>query len=220
MVVGYDSWLAQPGKLEEVERFWKKLDRSELVKKIMEHQPKTVLEICCGTGWIPLDLPMDVNYFGIDANEGCIKLATEKNPLRKFFCCDLLDPGSWPGGTFDMVLGFSCLKHFTLDRWDEIYTKMLFRGAKTLSTVYLRNRDIEEAKHPYVHTAVTPGHMERVIKKAGHRVLDIFTLPPLNTWPEPLVLTEYVDVPEDTERTEGSRGADLVPTEGLRDHGA
>ncbi len=190
MVHGYNDWLAVGDRLAETEEDWSKMDRTELIAAIMEHKPESVFEICCGTGWIPYNLPLQVHYLGADANVGCIGLAMKKNPSRDFIQGDLLNPNKWPRGIYDMVLGFSCLKHFTLADWDTIYGKMLFRGKKTLATVYLASEDREDPGFEFPHTAVSMEHLERVICQNGHRLVQIFTLPPLNKGKEPLVLTE------------------------------
>ena len=189
---GYETWLAKGNNLAETEGFWKKLNREELIASIMKHKPDTVIEFCCGTGWIPKGLPAEVHYNGLDANPGCIKLATEKNYDNR--CFRTIDVRNYKvqEDPYDMALAFSCLKHFTLADWDNVYGKVLRSGKRTLTTVYLRPKDIEEQQHDYIHTAVSMEHMERVIEENGHKLVQVFTLPPLNTMKEPLVLTEAV----------------------------
>lgn len=189
---GYDEWLGKLDRLAETEAAWAKLNRGELIAKIMEHNPDTVVEFCCGTGWIPKGLPAEVHYNGLDANPGCIKLATAKNNDDR--CFRTVDVRKFEADyVYDMALAFSCLKHFTLPDLDLVYGKVLQSGKRTLTTVYLRPRDVEEQQHAYIHTAITMEHMERVIEANGHRLVQVFTLPPLNTMKEPLVLTERVD---------------------------
>jgi hypothetical protein len=207
---GYETWLAQGDRLEDTEECWAKMDRTDLIEAIMKHKPETVIEFCCGTGWIPKGMSLDVQYVGLDANEGCIELAKEKNPTRQFFVQDVRE---WHGlAEIDMGLAFSCLKHFQLYDLDQVYGKLLKACKKTLTTVYLRPDDFEEQQHPYIHTGISMEHMERVIEENGHRLVQVFTLPPLNTMKEPLVLTEKVDADK-------RDGADLVSAEGLRESG-
>jgi hypothetical protein len=202
---GYDEWLAKANRLEETEGFWSKLDRKELIESIMKHKPETIIEFCCGTGWIPYDLPLQVDYTGIDANKGCIELALKRNPDRRKFLLTDVRTIIAPVDN-DMGLGFSCLKHFTLEDWELVYGKLLRSSKKTLTTIYLQPHCCEEQQHPYIHTAVTEAFMKRVIRENGHRLVEVFTLPPLNTMKEPLVLTEKVDV-----------AASLVSRGGLRE---
>jgi hypothetical protein len=202
---GYETWLAKGDRLEETEGFWSKLDRKELIESIMKHKPETIIEFCCGTGWIPYDLPLQVDYTGIDANKGCIELALKRNPDRRKFLLTDVRTIIAPVDN-DMGLAFSCLKHFRLPDLDLVYGKLLRSCKKTLTTVYLRPKDIEEQQHPYIHTAITMQHMERVIEENGHRLVQVFTLPPLNTMKEPLVLTERIN----------DDGVGVVSPEGLR----
>ncbi len=183
------------------------MDRSELIASIMEHEPKTVVEFCCGTGWIPKGLPHDVQYWGIDANQGCYDLAVKKNPDRNFMRKDVrnvdVEKELFP---CDMALAFSCLKHFSLAEWDSIYSKVLQSGKRTLTSIYMRPRDVEDPGHGFPHSAVTMERVQRVIEENGHRLVKVFTLPPLNKHPEPLVLTEAVD-----------DGTSVVSSEGIRE---
>lgn len=212
----YSEWLT-PARLAETEQAWAKMDRSELIAAIMKHHPKTVFEFCCGTGWIPFDLPLDVEYEAIDANEGCIGLAMKKNPTRRFGVQDVREfAGIEP---VDMALAFSCLKHFSLEEWDGIYSKVLQAGKRTLTSIYLHAHNKEDPGHGFPHVAVTHERMERVIKENGHRLVQVFTLPPLNKHPEPLVLTERVDDAVDLVAREGlgqsSDGGGVLLREGV-----
>lgn len=205
----YSQWLT-PARLAETEQAWAKMDRSELIDAIMKHNPDTVIEFCCGTGWIPKGLPAGVHYNGLDANQGCIKLATEKNyDDRCFRTIDVRDY-KVQEDPYDMALAFSCLKHFSLAEWDDIYGKVLRSGKRTLTSIFLNPQDNEDESHGFPHTAVTIQRMERVIEANGHRLVKMFTLPPLNKDPEPLVLTEAVDGRTDLVSAEGLREGEAV----------
>lgn len=196
----YSEFLT-PERLAATEKEWAKMDRSKLIAAIMEHKPKSAIEFCCGTGWIPRDLPPDVEYIGIDANRGCIAYAQEKNPTRAFAVSDVRTyRWVYP---HDMALAFSCLKHFDLAEWDGVYGKVLRAGRKTLTSIYMHKRDKMDAGHGFPHTAVTRERIESVIEANGHRLVKIFVLPPLNTLPEPLVLTEAVDGRADMASSQG-----------------
>jgi len=199
----YSDWLT-PARLAETEQEWAKMDRSELIEAIMEHKPERVIEFCCGTGWIPYDLPLNVEYLGIDANAGCIELAMKKNPTRLFTLSDVREFATTD--VRDMALAFSCLKHFSLAEWDDIYGKVLRSGKRTFTSIFMGDYDNDDDSHGFPHTAVTQARVGRVVRENGHRIVKIFTLPPLNKEPEPLVLTEAVD-----------GGTDLVSSEGLRE---
>ncbi len=90
VISGYDAWLT-PERLEKTEGDWAKLDRTGIIAAIekyvpgdVKHVPGDVIEFCCGTGWIPKGLSKGIQYLGIDANEGCLALAREKNPCLSF----------------------------------------------------------------------------------------------------------------------------------------
>jgi hypothetical protein len=187
----YKDWLT-PERLAETEIAWSKMDRSELIAAIMKHDPKTVVEYCCGTGWIPYGLPNHVNYVGIDGNDGCVAYATKKNPedTREFKQADVRRVMS-AGDSFDMALAFSCLKHMTLAEWDGFYTTILRSGDRTLTSIF-RGQEREDESHGFPHTRVSMERVERLCAENNHRIVEVFTLPPLNIEPEPLVLTELI----------------------------
>lgn len=189
----YSDWMT-PKYLEVTEPKWAALDRSELIALIGKSEPSTVVEFCCGTGWIPLGLPADVDYLGIDANLHCLALAREKNPEREFLHLDIRSYEVRPPQ--DMALGFSCLKHFSLAEWDEIYTKILNAGDRTITSIFIGKKDLEDQSAGFHHTCVSRDHVVKVVHAAGHRIVDILELPPLNEGPEPLVVTERAEVPE------------------------
>lgn len=184
----YSAWLT-PERLAETEIAWSKIDRTDICKAIMEHKPGNIIEFCCGTGWIPAGLPPGMGYVGLDSNLGCINNAKRKNPERAFEVIDIRDFDV--GFVRDMALALSCLKHFVLVEWDEIYGKVLRAGRKTLTSIYLGPEDVDEPGYGFPHTMVTHERMERVVEANGHRIVKIFTLPPLCTAKEPLVLTEW-----------------------------
>jgi SAM-dependent methyltransferase len=197
VVKGYNDWLTKE-RLEETELEWAKMDRSKLLQKIADFSPQSIIEFCCGTGWIAKGIPKDVVYIGIDANPHCMDLATEKNPedSRIFIQEDVRKFEVLPDRQ-DMALAFSCLKHFTLADWDAVYGKVLDSGKHTLCSVYLAEDDREDPGYGYPHTAVSREHLERIVHEAGHEILDILVMPPLVGPKEPLVLTKLIEVTED-----------------------
>jgi hypothetical protein len=196
VVKGYDNWLTKE-RLVETEAEWAQMDRSKVLQKITDFQPKTVVEFCCGTGWIPNGLPKDIEYHGFDANLYCLNLAREKNPegSRGFTHANVI--GMTYHAVTDMALAFSCLKHFTLADWDTVYGMVLDAGRHTLCSVYLAEDDREDPGYGYPHTAVSREHLERIVHEAGHEILDILVMPPLVGPKEPLVLTKLIEVTED-----------------------
>jgi len=79
----------------------------------------------------------------------------------------------------------------TLAEWDGFYATILQAGRRTLTSIF-RGVEREDESHGFPHTRVSMERVERVCAENGHRIVEIFTLPPLNIEPEPLVLTELV----------------------------
>jgi len=194
VVKGYNDWLTKD-RLVETEAEWAQMDRGPLLQKILDFEPKTVIEFCCGTGWIPKGLPLDIEYVGIDANMYCLELARQKNPTQVFFQMNLLQDFVVQKPK-DMALAFSCLKHFTLADYDQVYGLVLDAGKHTLCSVYLADGDREDPGMVYPHTAISREHLERVVKAHGHEILDILVMPPLVGPKEPLVLTKRLEKPD------------------------
>lgn len=189
VVSGYNKWL--DAHLEETEAMWANMDRGQLLAAIEKHDPATVIEFCCGTGWIPKGLNEATQYMGIDANAGCIAYAKRKNPepTRMFAHLDVITMPQ--PEEHDLALAFSCLKHFTLADWDQVYGMILRSGRRTLTTIF-RGEEREDESPGYPHTRVSMDRVERLCEENNHRIVEIFTLPPLNKEPEPLVLTELI----------------------------
>ena len=208
VVKGYDNWLTKD-RLLETEAEWAQMDRSKVLQKILDFEPKTVVEFCCGTGWIPLGLPIDTEYLGIDANAGCIHLAAQKDPTREFLHLDILE-GYLVRPPQDMALAFSCLKHFTLADWDRVYGTVLEAGNVTLCSVYIADADREDKGYDYPHTAVSRERLDRVVAAHGHEILDILVMPPLVGPKEPLVLTQRVNRHIDTFMADDTESEDFL----------
>ena len=187
----YSEGLTQ-NRVVETEIEWSKMDRKKLWATIIDLDPESVIEFCCGTGWIPMGLPPDIKYLGIDANRQCIALASAKNfESRVFFVQDIRKTPETE--VRDLSLAFSCLKHFPLAEWDDIYSKVLSLGRMSLTSIFMGPEDHEDETRGFPHTQVTMDRVIRVAKDAGHSIVRVFTLPPLNKQPEPLVLTQWAN---------------------------
>jgi hypothetical protein len=216
VVTGYNDWLTKE-RLAETEVEWAKMDRSKVLQKIADFSPQSIIEFCCGTGWIPKGIPKDVVYIGVDANPGCIDLAAKKNPedSRVFVQEDVRKFEVLPDRQ-DMALAFSCLKHFTLADYDAVYGLVLDSGERTLCSVYMATQDREDVGLDYPHTAISRDHLERVVAAHGHTILDILTMPPLVGPKEPLVLTARIEEPSPTmEQTDDAAARDFDEEFGL-----
>lgn len=89
----------------------------------------TLLELGCGTGWIPTVLPESIVYYGVDKHPGLLDLArTKNNPSRKFVQYDIRMFPNEGLTNIDLVCSFAVLKHFGLHEWEEIFRRMLRLG--------------------------------------------------------------------------------------------
>jgi len=87
----------------------------------------TLLELGCGSGWVPTMLDNSITYFGVDKNEALLEMARKKNnDERIFFRQDIRKFKMSPRA--DVVCSFAVLKHFGLDEWEDIFRRMLRMG--------------------------------------------------------------------------------------------
>jgi SAM-dependent methyltransferase len=129
-----------------------------------------VLEIGCGTGWVPTQFGSDIDYVGVDKNQQVLDLAKSKNiASRSFVKADIRYMGS-VGADPDLVCAFAVLKHFSLEEWDEIFDKMVSFGPLGLFTmnVATENRDDGVDFH---HTWVTRERLSAAIERNGFDLL-------------------------------------------------
>lgn len=136
---------------------------------------KRVLEVACGSGWVPTLLPNDVHYTGVDKLPYFIELSRRKNPgpNRLFLRGDLREllPTM---DDFDLVCSFATLKHFGLYEWDDIVRLLLSKAPVGLLEAGLSVRDFDNGTD-FHHVFVTHERMEQAIRSAGHEVVDTVT---------------------------------------------
>jgi SAM-dependent methyltransferase len=88
-----------------------------------------LLEIGCGSGWVPTLLPPSIVYVGMDKNNDLLNLARAKNSRDRIFIpCDLRDAYPYHRANADLVCSFAVLKHFSLEEFPEIFCRMLRFG--------------------------------------------------------------------------------------------
>ncbi len=156
-----------------VQRYRPNLD--ELLHIIAQEKILSIVEIGCGSGIIATQLPWQVQYLGIDANDTFLELARKKNHEgRKFVKKDVREvTREWlqqEYGTFDMVLCLSFLKHFGLHEWHEIVWRILSLTPLALFEVQHANTDYDdgiEYHHVYTRVDFTRG----IIGAAGHDIV-------------------------------------------------
>lgn len=133
-----------------------------------------ILELGCGTGWVPTQLTPDIEYVGFDKNEEALALARLKNlSARHFVIGDvrgLTKEGLNPLISPDLVCSFAVLKHFGLDEWNSIFDKMVCLAPLGLFTMSLakENRDDGVDFH---HVWITEEWLNEALERNGRNLL-------------------------------------------------
>jgi SAM-dependent methyltransferase len=134
-----------------------------------------VLELCCGTGWIPLTLLFEVVYTGVDNNAEFLVLASDKNSVCRRFIQDDLRKVSIPWleehgvKEPDIVCCFAALKHFGLHEWDAIFGHMLDLAPTAVFDVQITPRDVDDGKE-FHHVSVTRERVGKLLADHGHGI--------------------------------------------------
>jgi SAM-dependent methyltransferase len=134
-----------------------------------------VLELCCGTGWIPRALLPEVSYTGVDNNPDFLVLARSKNEgKRRFIQGDLRavsDPWLEERGvkTPDVVCCFAALKHFGLREWNAILGSLLELSPTAVFDVQITPRDVDDGKE-FHHVSVTWERVGKLLADHGHGI--------------------------------------------------
>jgi SAM-dependent methyltransferase len=131
-----------------------------------------ILEVGCGTGWVPTQFGADIQYLGIDKNKDALDIAIAKNiPSRAFLQADLrILEGTSVCISPDLVCAFAVLKHFGLDEWDKIFDTIVSLAPFGLFTMNVakQNRDDGIDFH---HVWVTPERLSAAIERNGAKLL-------------------------------------------------
>lgn len=138
---------------------------------LIEMEPRILLEVGCGTGWIPWEIRRrgyNCSYFGVDGNAGCLNLAHIKNPGLPFIFADLraMLPGK---GGFDTICAFAVLKHFGLHEWHEIFARFLSAAPRALFTMGISDRTHDDGEE-YHHTWLTAEDLAAAVRQCDHRI--------------------------------------------------
>lgn len=170
----YSAWLT-PERVAVEETAWAEARfYEEAAAAITALAPRRVLELGCGTGWVPTCLPPEMGYLGVDANPHCLARAREKNPRRPFVQDDIRT--FIPTVPFDLVCAFAVLKHFALAEWVDIVTRILSMAPAAIITMPIASEEREDA-FEFPHVWVTKETLRDTIKRAGHAIV--------RTWGEP-----------------------------------
>jgi len=132
-----------------------------------------VVEVGCGTAWIPTALPRHITYVGIDKNPHMLRRARVKNPDTVFIEWDIRELSKL-NLTTDLVFSLGVLKHFSLDEWADRLKDILALGKYGLFTQHIFLNDarkpIDDGKE-YHHIWVTESQMIEAVDRAGHEII-------------------------------------------------
>jgi cyclopropane fatty-acyl-phospholipid synthase-like methyltransferase len=139
----------------------------------------TVLEMGCGSGWVPVGLGNSVSYLGIDKNPELLSLCVAKNHASdaKFHLCDIRHMTSEVLESLlgvpcvDIVCSFAVLKHFGLHEWKDIFSRMLSLGNHGVFQVQISDRgDIDDGAQ-YHHTWMGKETIFSCVSGSGHELI-------------------------------------------------
>lgn len=133
---------------------------------------KTIIEIGCGSGWIPTLLPAEIEYIGIDKNAHFLEMCRHKNQgkNRIFKQADIRSINT--NTVFDISCSWAFLKHFSLEEFDTILTNILRLGKKAIFEVQItKNWEYNDGIH-FHHTFVSEDRLQNVITKSGYREIN------------------------------------------------
>lgn len=141
---------------------------------------KSIIEVGCGSGLIPVHLSKEIDYVGLDNNPTFLRWARSKNHKSRIFVQNDLrkTDTAWLSknnlsGEYDLVASFAFLKHFGLHEWDEIVGRVLaFSGHGCIEIVTREAGDLDNGL-TFHHTHVTSDHMAAAITAAGHDIVRV-----------------------------------------------
>jgi len=175
-----DWWTRE--RIEEEEAVWQRdqffVQYANDVRDFMrKHKLKSVTELGCGSGHVARELANEFSYRGYDGSKLMIEFAQEIHPGFLFKTLDIrLLP--IPRIKSDLVCSFAVLKHFSLQDWKEILTKMLSAGKYGMIQVQLRVRGFESIEDGFFgdevrHSWINIDEMCQAVVDAGHEVLEL-----------------------------------------------
>lgn len=174
----YSEWLGGGERVSKEETAWR---GSQLHMNYAAHVALVrtkfkifkILELGCGTGWVPTRFDTDIHYVGIDKNPAVLHIAREKNnPNRLFVQADLRNAAyikqNWT--PVDLVCSFAVLKHFSLDEFDSIFSGMLSLANIGLFSMNIAN-EVRDDGAEFHHIWVTNEWLKSILDRNGFELL-------------------------------------------------
>lgn len=185
MLPDYSEWLTGE-RYAEASRHWRE-DRlyeryGQLVLGYCEaHDLESVLELGCGDGWLPRQLPPEIRYVGVDRNPDALDHARRLNLDRAIHDRDIRQvtptwiqeqTGSQEVG---LVCAFAVFKHFGLHEWSDVVSGALRLGRRSIFSIPLSGKDMDDGDE-FHHVWVTPRTLGAAVESGGHAVNRIVQL--------------------------------------------
>lgn len=175
----YSAWLT-PENLAEEDRLWLACGYFRTYAGLVtEHLGSglSVVEFGCGSGLVQTQLPENVMYVGIDANEDCVRLARKRAAmLTGTHVISHADVRTVPVAEVDLTCAFAFLKHFALFEWKEIAANVMRPGRRSVFTIPVVESDYEDGT-AYPHARVSEATLRAAADAAGHTISGIRWLP-------------------------------------------
>lgn len=190
----YADWLT-PERLAQEEQLWSRdkvyLRYAANIRRLLaqEHMVEYVIELGCGTGWVPtqLDETGILRYDAVDRNDGCLALAEQKNADRRHWVHVVKAELRTVEPSADLVCSFAVLKHFRLDEWHDLFVRW-FRGARfAMFTVPIATESKSDG-YQHTHVWLSEAEVQQAIRDAGHEEMWRDWTDPL----EPIIVTRKV----------------------------
>lgn len=147
-------------------------EKQHLAKSISYLNPKTILELGCGTGiyagLLNTVFP-DADYLGVDANPEALVIARRRNPKLSFVQCDFRD---MLPGLYDLVCAHAFLKHFSLDDWLLLFPKFLSLGRVAQFDMQTAPTTLNDGSHLFGNNLwIAQTVFEASLAAAHHKIL-------------------------------------------------
>jgi hypothetical protein len=173
-----ETFAANPAYFTREDEIWRN-DKyyinyaNEINKVCKQFGLKTVLEIGCGCGYVPLYLDKDLLWEGMDGYQGCVDAAKKNNPTATVALGEIR---TFEHEEADLVCSFAVLKHFYPYEFPTVMKRVLGCGRYGLNLVQCTGlpTDIEDGVYEInlgPHNWISNKTMDEAVSAAGHTII-------------------------------------------------
>ena len=166
----YTDWLKVENRIETTVKDWDANgwihdeQAGNINSVIKKYEVASVLEIGCGSGETAKRVKHH-RYTGYDKSEALLEMCKTKNVEKDFIFGDIRNLESVTPR--DLVVCFSVLKHFGLHEWDDVYRKIITRGARlALVDVPVKETSIDDGTQ-FHHVWVDLERPQKIARENG-----------------------------------------------------